>query len=98
MIGKASFFASIATLTSGVDYQRFSDAMKHYGYTWEAVKVTTEDGFFLTTFHVLGKTEKTFKPNLPPVLLQHGEYVDGVVWVEYDAYDNKRLPMALQLA
>ena len=27
------------------EYKRFADIMNSYGYTWEAIKVTTEDGF-----------------------------------------------------
>ena len=56
MIKRASLFASIAAVVSAAEYQRFSDAMKQYGYSWEALKVTTEDGFILTTFHVLGNS------------------------------------------
>lgn len=93
------FLATMAALTSSAqNYQRFSDEMTHYGYTWEAIKVTTEDGFILTTFHVLGNKHGTFKPHLPPVLLQHGDFGDAVMWVKRDAYDNKRPPMALELA
>jgi len=31
--------------------------MQKHGYTWEAVKVPTEDGYTLTTFHVTGKID-----------------------------------------
>ena len=30
--------------------------MTDVGYDWEAVKVTTDDEYILTTFHILGKT------------------------------------------
>ena len=83
---------------AALEYQRFSDEMSHYGYSWEAIEVTTEDGFILTTFHVLGNKKGTFKPNLPPVILQHGDFGDGVMWVSRDAYDNDNPPMALELA
>ena len=44
--------------------------MAEYGYTWEAVKVKTEDGFILTTFHVTGSVETgPFTPTMPPVLI-----------------------------
>ena len=67
--------------------------MAWYGYTWEAIKVTTEDGFILTTFHVTGTTEKgPFEPTLPPVLIQHGDYDDGTGWLA--AYPDG-LPMHL---
>ena len=36
------------------DYRRFADKMAEYQFTWEPLKVTTEDGHILTTFHVTG--------------------------------------------
>ena len=30
--------------------------MEQFGYDWEPIKVTTDDGYILTTFHILGKT------------------------------------------
>ena len=44
--------------------------MAVYGYTWEAMTVTTEDDYILTTFHVTGTTaDGPFTPTLPPVLI-----------------------------
>ena len=40
----------------GQDYSRFDRFMNKAGYDWEAKQVTTEDGYILTTFHILGKT------------------------------------------
>ena len=40
------------------NYSRFADIMSGYGYNWEAVPVKTDDGFTLTTFHILGKTDE----------------------------------------
>ena len=37
------------------NYVRFASVMEKHGYAWEAVKVHTEDGYTLTTFHVTGK-------------------------------------------
>lgn len=68
--------------------------MDSYGYSWEPVKVTTEDGFILTTFHVTGNSEGLFTPTMPPVLIQHGDSSDGAGWL--GGYDG--LPMHLQLA
>ena len=36
-------------------YPRFEALMDKFGYEWEAIKVTTEDDYILSTFHVLGK-------------------------------------------
>ncbi len=42
-------------------YPRFEAVMDKWGYDWEAHKVTTEDDYILTTFHVTGKTGKAKK-------------------------------------
>ena len=51
------------------EYKRFADIMNSYGYTWEAIKVTTEDGYILTTFHVTGNSQGLFTPTMPPVII-----------------------------
>jgi len=59
-----------------------ADVMAWYGFTWEAIKVTTEDNFILTTFHVTGTdADGPFTPTRPPVLIQHGDYSDGAYWL-----------------
>ena len=63
------------------EYKRFADAINPYGYTWEAIKVTTEDGFILTTFHVTGNPNGLFTPTKPPVIIQHGDYGDAAEWM-----------------
>ena len=50
-------------------YDRFAEIMDEWGYTWEAVKVKTDDGFTLTTFHITGNSVGPFTPTLPPVLI-----------------------------
>ena len=77
------------------EYQRFADAAAWYGYTWEPVKATTEDGHILTAFHITGNGEKMFKPTMPPVLIMHGDYDDGTEW--FFRYEEG-LPMHLRLA
>ena len=37
-------------------YDRFADVMTFWGYDWEALTVTTEDDYLLTTFHITNKT------------------------------------------
>ena len=90
------FFAFVGQLKSAKkdDYKRFADTMDQYGYTWEAVKVKTDDLFTLTTFHITGNSEGLFKPTKPPVLIQHGDSSDAADWL--DNYTG--LPMHLQLA
>ena len=77
------------------EYSRFADIMSSYGFTWEAVKVTTEDGFILTTFHVTGNRDGPFNATMPPVLIVHGDNSDGAGWLGGYA---QGLPMHLQLA
>ena len=52
------------------EYPRWSEGMERWGYTWEPFKVTTEDGFVLTTFRVTGtKADGPFKPTKGSVLI-----------------------------
>ena len=37
------------------EYPEYAAGMDKYGYTWEPIKITTEDGYILTTFHITGK-------------------------------------------
>ena len=56
--------------------------MEQWGYDWEPVKVTTEDGYILTTFHVLGKLGETRDAtSAGTVLIQHGDQEDGSSWL-----------------
>ena len=50
------FAETARMLADSDDYPRMALAMKEHGYDWEAFKVTTEDNYILTTFHILGKT------------------------------------------
>ena len=71
------------------------EIMNKWGYTYEPLQVTTEDGYILTTFHVTGKKDQEpFKPTQPPVLVQHGDYQDAASWLS----EMKELPMQLKLA
>ena len=60
----------VALASADEEYKRFADLMDFYGYDWEAIKVTTDDGYILTTFHVTGnKKTGPFTPTMPPVLI-----------------------------
>jgi len=81
------------------NYYTFAGVMSEHGYTWEAVKVPTEDGFTLTTFHVTGKVAKdgtvtSREATEPPVLVQHGLGTDAATWLW--SY-IKGVPLPLQL-
>lgn len=80
-------------------YYVFDGVMKHHGYAWEAVKVPTEDGFTLTTFHVTGKIAEdgsviTREPTEPPVLVQHGLGSDAATWL-WSYIKGNPLPLTL---
>ena len=77
------------------DYSRFADEMDQFGYDWTAVPVTTEDGYTMTTFHILGKKGETPCPSKikPAVLIQHGYVSDAAHWL--GGYTG--VPMQLQL-
>ena len=58
--------------------------MDKWGYDWEAVDVTTEDGYILTTFHILGKTgEPRPQSHKASVLVQHGAYMEGSMFFPF---------------
>ena len=85
-------------------YPRWAKEMDLNGYTWEAIEVTTDDDYILTTFHITGTKEGgLFKPTKPPVLIQHGLMQDASSWME-DYHTNPPFyytagkPMPLQLA
>ena len=64
------------------NYPRFGDMMESMGYDWEPMKVTTEDDYILTTFHILGKSDgSTAAPSQGSVLIQHGDLEDGTSWM-----------------
>ena len=81
---KAFSIAALAASVMAADnYQVMEDVMAKHGFTWEPIKVTTDDGFILTTFHVTGNRKGPFKPNKPPLLIQHGDMDDGANWMTY---------------
>ena len=68
MLGQMIEAAAIAVAASEeilpqttTSYPRFEAIMTSQGYDWEPIKVTTEDGYILTTFHILGKTGQAVK-------------------------------------
>ena len=65
MIGQLLATSAMALTTQQASdaaaYPRFADVMSKMGYDWEAIKVTTEDNFILTTFHITNKTGEAKK-------------------------------------
>ena len=46
--------------------------MSKFGYDWEPLEVTTDDGYILTTFHILGKSGEDRDGSAGSVLMMHG--------------------------
>ena len=79
-------------------YDRFAIIMETWGYTWEPLKVTTDDGYILTTFHITGKVDsEPVKPldTLGSVVIQHGLFQDAASWLSN--YEEPNKPFHLQL-
>jgi len=72
--------------------------MLHWGYTWEALIVTTEDDYKLTTFRVTGRHGHVVEPDesLHPVMLMHGLGCDATSWVD-PSWGQVEEPLPLQL-
>ena len=49
------------------NYSSFAMIMSHYRFTWEPVKIETEDGFTVTLFHVTGHYDITEDEQIVPV-------------------------------
>ena len=64
----------VVSIQDQQDYPEFANNMAKWGYTWDAHKVQTDDGFVLTTFHVTGKIGEQIETDKDraPVLLMHG--------------------------
>ena len=63
--------------------------MDFWGYTWDAHKIKTDDGFVLTTFHVTGKKghEIVTDHSRAPIVVMHGLACDAETWVYVDPDD-----------
>ena len=79
------------------DYERWGEVMNKEGYTWEAYKTTTDDGWHLTLFRITGRQneDSTMKKHETPVLVQHGFGMSAVSWAEWNYGET---PWPLQLA
>ena len=71
--------------------------MEYWGYEWEAIKVPTEDGYILTTFHLTGKKGHDIKKeeSYMPVMLMHGLGCDATSWLDPNNRVERPLPMQL---
>ena len=85
-------------------YEAFAQGMSHYGYSWEAVEVTTEDGAVCTMFHITGKHgSEWYKSSRPeiPVLLMPSAWMDAATYLnalratEFGESKNTPYPLAI---
>ena len=72
---------------AATQYPEFASDMEYWGYTWDAHKVKTEDGFILTTFHITGKKGHVIVTDTTraPIILMHGLSCDAESWVRVDS-------------
>ena len=70
---------NLSVVIGDEEYTRWAEPLANHGYSWEAASVTTEDGYELTLFRVLGRY---YKANKPPVLIVHDTYADAATWIE----------------
>lgn len=80
-------------------YPEFAEAMQKWGYAWESIKMTTDDGYILTTFHITEKLGHTIVQDdtLMPVVAMQGTGCDAVCWVTGMLDHNYAYPMVLHL-
>ena len=54
------------------DYPEFADNFAQWGFTWEPIKVHTDDGYTCTMFHITGTVDGGSQVTKNAVILQHG--------------------------
>ena len=71
--------------------------MKWWGYKWEAIEITTDDSYILTTFHITeNKNQKVvLDPSLHPIVMMNGSNCDATSW--FWSWDDVPRPLPLQL-
>ena len=74
--------------------------MAIWGYQWSENKITTEDGYILTTYRIIGDDQgNVFSSSKPPVVVMHGMTMDAGVWLEAQGHNSNGVkPFQLMLA
>ena len=86
-----------STVQDTAEYSEFAESCEEWGYTWEAFKVITEDGWELTLFRITGTDEELFEQSeKAPILFQHGEFQDAERQLKVNSFIGK--PWLLGLA
>ena len=71
--------------------------MDWWGYSWEAIEITTDDSYILTTFHIKENknNKKARDPSLHPIVMMNGSNCDATSW--FWSWDDVPMPLPLQL-
>ena len=75
----AAALAAIASAQAEPDLSEMASVMSEAGYSWDAHRVETEDGWWLSLFRITGKNgqEEERVTRDIPVLVQHGAMMDA---------------------
>lgn len=81
-------------------YPYMDEAMRVIGldYTWTAIETTTNDGYILTMFRIVGDATGAQVENQGsqgPLLLQHGFLTDSISWFDFSDESKPALPVRL---
>ena len=80
------------------DYPEYAKFMLHWGYKWEAFKITTDtdDEYVLTTFRITERIggKVVPDPSLNPVMMMHGTGCDATSWID-PSWEQYSLPLPL---
>ena len=73
--------------------------MKNYGVEWESFIVKSDDGWYLTLFHLMGvngerPSQKAENIDKPPVMCFHGAGDSALGWAGVDLF-GPSIPVAL---
>lgn len=77
-------------------YPTFTAKFAEHDIKWEPVEVTTDDGYILTLFHLLGDANGDWKVTRPSVLYIHGMGGDGTEFTSTLGLNDNR-PQAYEL-
>ena len=96
-IAAADTASAIQEKEKHLEYELFAEDMAYWGYTWEPIKVKTDDGYILTTFRITGRIGHHVEPDpaLNPIVAMHGLACDATSWVGIGERDFEPLVFRL---
>ena len=75
-------------------YPAYAEGMARYGYSWEPIELTTDDGYLLTTFHITGNGNQAstiLDEDRIPIVIMNGLGSDAESWLNW--YDGIPMPL-----